>query len=125
MNSLNAGDLKIDVIELDDQALLRLDWIGRSNERQPEKILMPFFHEALDRAVATSKVLELHFEKLEHFNSSTIMSVIQLIQETRNRKAKLVICFDPSRKWQKLSFDALRIFDKGDGMFELEQVSPS
>lgn len=123
MDSLEAGDLRIDVVEPEGKATIRLDWFGRSNERQPEKLLMPFFLSALSRAVAQAKMLELHFESLEHFNSSTIMSVIQLIQETRNRNAKIVLCFDASRRWQQLSFDALRIFEKPDGLFELRSAS--
>jgi hypothetical protein len=123
MESLTVGDLRIDFAEPTERGVVRLDWHGRSNERHPEKHLMPFFLTALDHAGARAKVLELHFETLEHFNSSTIMSVIQLIQESRRREVKLVLCYEPSRRWQQLSFDALRIFDKGDGLFALEPVS--
>ena len=59
------------------------------------------------------------FTKLEHFNSSTITSIIQLIQECRAKGVKLVIVFDAAVKWQKLSFDALRVFAKPDGLLEL------
>jgi hypothetical protein len=58
--------------------------------------------------------IELHFEKLEHFNSSTITSIIQLIQDSRARGVKLVLVYDEALKWQKLSFDALRVFARDD-----------
>lgn len=122
MESLQAGDLRIDVVQVDDPPTTQLHWFGKSNERQPDKVLAPFFAEALDSTVQAARVLELHFERLEHFNSSTIMSIIQLIQEARNRKGKLVLVFDPDRKWQKLSFDALRVFEKSDGLFQLKQA---
>lgn len=120
MQGLIAGELKIDVVDADDA--VRLIWLGKSNERQPDKALAPFFGVALEHAGARKIPIELHFESLEHFNSSTIASIIQLIQEARSRENRLVIVFDPSRKWQKLSFDALRVFVKADGLFELQTV---
>lgn len=120
MESLHAGDLKIDVVEID--SALRLHWLGMSNERQPEKVLKPFFATVLDGAAGSNKCVELHFENIERFNSSTILCIIQLIQEARKRSIRLEVVYDPSRKWQRLSFDALRIFDKADGLFALRPM---
>jgi hypothetical protein len=120
MESLQAGDLKIDVVEAD--TALRLHWLGMSNERQPEKILKPFFATVLDGAGKSNKTIELHFENIERFNSSTILCIIQLIQEARHKNIRLEVVYDPSRKWQRLSFDALRIFDKADGLFALRPM---
>jgi hypothetical protein len=117
MDSLQAGDLRIDVVE--DDANLSLHWLGMSNERQPEKVLKPFFATVLDAAATQSKVVVLHFEQIERFNSSTILCIIQLIQEARNREIRLEAVYDQTRKWQRLSFDALRIFAKPDGLFTL------
>jgi hypothetical protein len=120
IESLHAGDLKIDVVEMD--SMLRLHWLGMSNERQPEKVLKPFFKVVLEGAVAGNKGVELHFEQIERFNSSTILCIIQLIQEARHKQVRLEVVYDPSRKWQRLSFDALRIFDKSDGLFALRPM---
>lgn len=120
MESLNAGDLKIDVVEAD--SAVRLHWLGMSNERQPEKILKPFFATVLQGATEGNKAVELHFEHIERFNSSTILCIIQLIQEARHKNIRLEVVYDPTRKWQRLSFDALRIFDKSDGLFALRPV---
>ena len=120
IESLHAGDLKIDVVEKD--STLSLHWLGMSNERQPDKVLKPFFATVLQGAVAASKGVELHFEQIERFNSSTILCIIQLIQEARHKSIRLEVVYDPSRKWQRLSFDALRIFDKSDGLFALRPM---
>jgi hypothetical protein len=56
----------------------------------------------------------MHFENLDHFNSSTIAAVIRFIQEARVKAVKLVIVYNQQLKWQKLSFDALRVFAKDD-----------
>jgi hypothetical protein len=119
MESLTSGELRIDVSETSDPALIKLFWTGKSREQQPRKTLLPFFSSALTRAAAHGAALELHFEKLEYFNSSTITCIIHLIQDARSRSVKVVIVFNPAHKWQKLSFEALRAFAKADGLLEL------
>jgi hypothetical protein len=120
MEDLQAGDLTVTVSEL--AGALRLDWKGKSNNREPAKILAPFFAEVAKRAAALGgkPAVEMHFEALEHFNSSTITSLIQFIQTSRSRGLSLIIVFDAAQKWQRLSFDALRIFDKGDGLLQFK-----
>lgn len=112
------GDLTIDV---DDgtAGILRLDWRGKSNHRQPETVLAPFFADMTSRAVSGQRGLEMHFEQLEFFNSSTITAIIQYVKELRDRKVKLTVTFDGRHRWQKIFFDALCIFDKGDGLFSI------
>jgi hypothetical protein len=120
---LKAGDLTIEVEK--GSMPIRLMWLGKSNDRQPSKILQPYFATALDAASAQRTGLELHFEKLEHFNSSTVTAIIQLVQEARQKGVKLTLAFDPSLKWQRLSFDALRVFVKNDGLLEMAPVAES
>jgi hypothetical protein len=116
------GDLTIDV---DDgtAGLLRLDWSGKSNHRQPDTVLAPFFADVTSRAVSGQRALEMHFEQLEFFNSSTITAIIQYVKELRDRKVKLTVSFDARHRWQKIFFDALCIFDKGDGLFTIQSVA--
>jgi hypothetical protein len=116
------GDLTID---LDDgtAGLLRLDWSGKSNHRQPDTVLAPFFADVTSRAVSGQRALEMHFEQLEFFNSSTITAIIQYVKELRDRKVKLTVSFDARHRWQKIFFDALCIFDKGDGLFTIQSVA--
>ena len=114
MQSLIVGDLRIEAMEDGVVPSLQLLWKGKSNSRQPSELLGPYFRDVLATAYTRGVPLELHFEKLEHFNSSTITSIIQLIQESRARAVKLILVYDQALKWQKLSFDALRVFAKDD-----------
>jgi hypothetical protein len=118
MENLIAGDLRIEALGMDSRAPIRLMWNGKSNDRHPAKVLSPYFVSVLSAAVSRDVPVELHFEKLEHFNSSTVTSIIQLIQDCREQHIKLVIVYDHSLKWQKLSFDALRVFSR-DELLEL------
>ena len=115
------GDLIIDVDDTP-KGVIRLDWRGKSNHRQPDTILTPFFADITSRAVSGQKALEMHFEQLEFFNSSTITSIIQYVKELRDRKVKLTVTFDSRHRWQKIFFDALFIFDKGDGLFQIQSA---
>src|SRR5438477_389464 len=101
MERLIAGDLRIDVEETSPPEPLRLIWSGKSNDRQPTKMLAPYFSQALGFAAKRSSPIELHFEKLDHFNSSTITAIILLIQEARSKGVRLVLVFDQALKWQK------------------------
>jgi hypothetical protein len=120
MIDLVAGDLKLAVNPARMDAI-ELTWLGRSNDRHPGKLLTPYWQTALVEAAERALPIELHFQRLEHFNSSTISVLIQFIQEARNRGARLVMIYDQATKWQKLSFDAMRVFVK-DELFQLRSV---
>jgi hypothetical protein len=120
MIDLVAGDLKLAVNPARADAI-ELTWLGRSNDRHPGKLLTPYWQTALVEATGRVLPIELHFQKLEYFNSSTISVIIQFIQEARNRGARLVMVYDQALKWQKLSFDAMRVFVK-DELFQLRSV---
>jgi hypothetical protein len=121
MQSLTVGDLRIETLEDRGSPSVQLLWKGKSNHRNPSEVLGPYFLEVLASAGALRVPLELHFEQLEHFNSSTITSVIKLIQDARARTIKLVLVYDPTLRWQKLSFDALRVFAR-DELLELRAI---
>lgn len=118
MDSLNAGDLTIE-LAADRSDAIACTWRGRSNDRNPNEVLAPYFSQLLSAAGEASVPLEMNFQHLEHFNSSTITSLIRLIQDARAKQVRLVIVYDQNLKWQRLSFDALRVFDKSDQLFEL------
>src|SRR5689334_8804555 len=101
MEDLNAGQLSIRVVRSAgaDKLPLQLRLRGRSNDRHPEQILGPYFTAALATAAESKVPLELHFEELDYFNSSTITALIQLIQEARERRIKLVYAYNQSLKW--------------------------
>lgn len=117
MDSLASGNLTIEVSGGADAVVCT--WKGKSNDRHPAQVLAPWFEELLADAAGRALPVEMHFEGLEHFNSSTITALIRFIQTARNRGVRLVFVYDQNLKWQRLSFDALRVFDKGDRAFEL------
>ena len=121
MDPFTAGDLAIEVEEPPDA--VRLVWRGKSNARNPTQVLAPLFENVRELARTRSVPLELRFDTLEHFNSSTIAAIIQLIHECRARGVKLVVVFDPKVKWQKLSFESLRMLARPDGLLELRPLA--
>jgi hypothetical protein len=114
MENLTADDLTIEATEAEAPAPLTLVWKGKSDDRYPGKVLGPYFTRVLARAEERKSPVEMRFEKLDHFNSSTIAAVIRFIQDARQRGVKLVLVYNQQLKWQKLSFDALRVFAKDD-----------
>ena len=119
MENLAFGDLQIQAVVPAAGAAIQLLWTGKSTDRQPAKVLGPYFRQILSAAAEKRVPVEMHFEKLAHFNSSTISSIIQSIQEARTAGVKLILVYDQELKWQKLSFDALRVFAK-DELFQLK-----
>jgi hypothetical protein len=111
MDPLVAGDLRIDVAEAEQ---LLLNWTGRSTDRQPNKAILPFVASVFGTAKAQAKSVEMHFERLDHFNSATITAIVQIIHEAKAREVPLTIVYAGALKWQKLSFDALRVFTQGN-----------
>lgn len=107
MDGLDSGDLAIRV-DRSVPECLRLDWLGRSNSRNPAPIVAPFFEKLLTEAKASGRFIEMHFEGLEYFNSSTITVLIHLIQLAVKAVVALRIYYNAERTWQTLSFDALK-----------------
>lgn len=89
-------------------AVLRIRLTGKSSSREAGKVLAPLFDRALASAKDESRVLVIHFEKLEYFNSSTIAALVQFIRAANEGGVGLTIVYDPGQKWQAMSFDALR-----------------
>lgn len=114
MENLTNEDLVIEADEAEGPGPLTLTWRGKSDIRYPGKVLAPYFAKVLERSEERGGGVEMHFEELLHFNSSTIASVIRFIQDARARGIKLVLVYNQAVKWQKLSFDALRVFAKDD-----------
>ena len=80
---------------------------GRSNSRHPALIMGPMWSQVLTVAKECSHTVELDFVKLEHFNSSTISSLVQFINDAHRTGVKLLIRYDGALKWQTMSFHAL------------------
>ena len=109
---LVSGDLRIDSVERD--GLLVIEWRGRSTDRVPAQTIGPYVRPLFDIAREKSLGIEMRFHALEHFNSSTITAVVQLIQDARAKNLRLALVYDAASKSQRLSFDALRVFANDD-----------
>lgn len=122
MEKLVFADLTIEVEPSASGEPIQLVWRGKSNDRQPGKVLDPYLAAALSEASAEGRALEMRFSALEHFNSSTLTAIIGAVQKARHLRVPLTIVFDRSIKWQKLGFDALRVLSKGDGLLDIRGV---
>ena len=89
-------------------------WRGRANERRPAATLNPFFEAVMWEAEQSKRTLELHFEALEHFNSSTIAVLMQLVQRLNAKGIAMTMVYDGQQKWQKMTFGAMEQLT-GDG----------
>jgi hypothetical protein len=98
---------------------IRVEWEGRSNDRDPERVLGPTLSRTLSKAEQSGLRLELHFELLEFFNSATITAIIRHIMAARERRVAVWVHYDPSHRWQKIFFDALDVLDRGDAMLKV------
>jgi hypothetical protein len=115
------GDLVIEVKQKT-PGIVRLDWKGKSNHSNPDAVLAGFFSNVTRQAVQSRARIEMHFEELEFFNSSTITMIIKYIKELRQRQIVLSVSFSANHKWQRIFFDALWIFVKDDGLFTITAV---
>jgi hypothetical protein len=111
------GELTLELRET--PAELRLTWLGKSSEREPSHFLVPVLTEALERARAAGLPLIMDFSALEYMNSSTFTPVVKALDESRRLSVSVVLEYSTSRKWQALSFSALRTFETLDGRIKV------
>ncbi len=95
-------------LDRQDAGTLRVRLTGRSASREAGKDLAPLFDRVLSEARSEERVLALHFEGLEYFNSSTIAALVQFIRAAHERGIGLTVVYDGKQRWQAMSFDALR-----------------
>ncbi len=118
METIQLGDLAA-LLDRGDAGVLRVRLSGRSSSREAGKTLAPLFDRVLSDAKAELRVLALHFERLEYFNSSTIAALVQFIRAAHELGIGLTVVYDGKQRWQAMSFDALRRalrpFESGTG----------
>jgi anti-anti-sigma regulatory factor len=90
-------------------------WRGKSNAREPGRFLVPVLTDAYERARTSGRRLVLDFSPLDYMNSSTFTPIVKLLDHVKRTAGSITLEFDPSRKWQALSFGALRTFETTDG----------
>lgn len=98
---------------------LRLTWRGKSSDREPSKFLAPVLAESLDLARQEGLPLVMDFTDLGYMNSSTFTPVVKALDESRRLSVPVVLEYSLERKWQALSFSALRTFETLDGRIKV------
>jgi hypothetical protein len=112
------GELTVDIYHRPG-APVRVDFRGKSAHRQPEMILRPLFADIAKTATTYGAPVEMHFEELDFFNTSTITTVIHFIQELRNKQVPMILSYKADHKWQKVFFDALGMLAMSDGRLKI------
>ena len=116
--NLVVDNLRLQITESPE--VLSIAWLGKADQRQPRTVLAPWFDELSAHAKQQNQRLEFRFEKLEHFNSATILALVRFVQDLRRHQIRLLVVYDDKLQWQKMTFDALRPFERPDGTFELQ-----
>jgi len=107
------GELTLEAHEGPDE--LRLVWRGRSADREPGRFLLPLLTQHVDACGRRGVRLCLDFSALEYMNSSTFTPVVKAIDAARRAGVAIVLEYSQAKKWQALSFSALRTFETSDG----------
>ena len=118
MQQFRNAELVIEWLHPRDQ-VERLDWKGRSAAKRPEEALNPFLATVLAKALESGGTVEMHFEQLDFFNSSTVAVLVQFLHKARAARVPLCFHYLPTVRWQKLSFEALRVFEQLDRMVQV------
>jgi hypothetical protein len=113
VNRWEEGELALELEETAGQ--VRVVWRGKSSDREPGRFLVPVLAEVLERARAAGAKLVHDFSALEYMNSSTFTPVVKAIDAARKAGVAIVLEYSLARKWQALSFSALRTFETSDG----------
>lgn len=87
-------------------------WSGKSSARAPLEFLGPLFDRILESASRNGSSVRFDFCAVQHFNTATVAAIVQLIRSVRDRGLALTLCYDEKLRWQRLSFDALRVFER-------------
>jgi hypothetical protein len=110
MKILTSGDLTLEATEDGPTGPIRVAWKGRSVERTPAQSIGPYFRDVLGEASSRGAPVEIHFEQLEHFNSSTITAIVQIIQQAKG--VPLTIVYDDKVEAQQVTFRGLHVLAK-------------
>jgi hypothetical protein len=111
------GELALELVQGPGE--LRVVWRGKSSDREPSRFLVPVLTDALDRARQASLPLVLDFRELDYMNSSTFTPLVKALDESRRLNVPIVLEYSLARRWQALSFSALRTFETLDGRIKV------
>ena len=112
-------DKNLTVEVTDGEAEVVLCWKGKSHDREPGRFLMPLLTAALQKCNTPLKRLKLDFTALDYMNSSTVSPLVKFLDVAAKGTCPVVIEYAKDRKWQELSFSALKAFETPDGRISI------
>jgi hypothetical protein len=105
MKTFEAGELRIEIKVA--SGLVRLTWLGQSNERDPSSVLRPFFDEVAG-LLSKEREVELDFREFDYMNSSTFRPILSFVQNASRSSRSVNVRYDAQKNWQRLSFKTLQ-----------------
>ncbi len=117
------GDLSIEVGGTAEG--LELIWRGSSNSRNPGEALRAYFKVALAEASTRRAKLDLHFEHLIQFNSSTVSVLLHLVDEAVTAGVSMTYFYDGGLRWQAHNFESIALLKRDAKDFSVKKVGTS
>lgn len=114
------GDLSIEVGGTAEG--LELTWRGSSNSRNPGEALRAYFKVALAEASTRRAKLDLHFENLIQFNSSTVSVLFNLVDEAVAQGVSMTFFYDGAQRWQAHNFESIALLKRDSKGFSVKKV---
>ena len=116
MNTYSIGDLRIEIVcDADSLSLL---WFGRSDAKDPVMVLGPLLDTL--RESFEQRATFFDFRSFEYMNSSTIHPLLNFLQTASNHAPNVVVRYDGSKTWQRLSFRAIETLARPWGNITFE-----
>lgn len=120
MHGTVLGDLSIDVGGTAEG--LELVWRGASNSRNPGEALRAYFKVALAEASTRRAKLDLHFEQLIQFNSSTVSVLLHLVDEAEAQGLTMTYFYDGAQRWQAHNFESIALLKRDAKGFTVKKL---
>lgn len=114
------GDLSIEVGGTAEG--LELVWRGSSNSRNPGEALRAYFKVAIAEAAVRRAKLDLHFEHLIQFNSSTVSVLLHLVDEAAAQGVSLTYFYDGTQRWQAHNFESISLLKRDVKGFSVRRL---
>ncbi len=104
MKDFHSDNLQIRIQEEANENIMQ--WLGKSDEREPSAVLTPYFTEILNDL--SGKKIRVEFQNLKYINSSTVPPILFLMKKLSELKIETLITYNQNSSWQSASFKALK-----------------
>jgi hypothetical protein len=101
-----------------------VQWLGRSDARNPDEIVSPYLNSAMIRALSLRVPLVHDFAQLQFFNSSTIATLLRHFREVGERRVTLHVRYAAAQRWQRAFFAGLETTRESLARIRVQSVPP-